>query len=268
MGRRTRILTGIIILLAAISIVGGVYLTDIKSNQSTVTAWQVIQKVSTGERFSSQNVEMVQIQSTDRSILSVSPNGEMAIHNVAAGDILRNDDVTQASSQVEVLLTLQSAPATNSGDLIDVYTPVGSDMVLIGKHLLVVGGGGSGGSNGGSGVTVMVPAPNEGYWLSLISSGTKLYAAIAGEPLSIPCPAVSQGSSISQLSGINPSDLPTTTIVIPASVTPSATATPSTSATPSATPTGTGIYPIQLGTPTVCTTTTATPTSTPKAPGS
>lgn len=230
MGKSRKTLLGAVILVIAALIVGAVYIELLNNSQNRISAYQVVTSVGAGEPFTSGNVQQVQIQSQDNSLLENSPTGKIATHNLAVGDLLRADDVGSAALFVQVLLTLQQTPVVGAGSLIDVYTVVGDNVVLLGKHLSVV--------SGGTSATVNIPVSNEGYWLSLVANQTKLYAAVVPDALGNPSSLINSNQAISKLSGLSAAELQTGTSPTP-SPGSTASATPTAGSSPTPTPSST-----------------------------
>ena len=192
--RRNIILAGVLILIA-FSIMIAVYLEIAAASQSRVAAWMVTQPIAAGETITPANVTQTEVQTQDVSLLQHSPIGAVATHSLQVNDLLRGDDIGSASKYVQVALTLSNTPVLAVGQMVDVYTEVNNNTVLLGKHLTVVSSGGA--------TVVNVSVTDEAYWVSLIATGTKLYGAVVPAANSSSPAIVSNANAVTALSGLS-----------------------------------------------------------------
>jgi hypothetical protein len=129
----------------------------------------VTQDVTAGTMFSDQNVRRVSIPDTGDRIVYYHGNlvsdHRRAGHAVVSGHMVADDDLL-ATSMVLVPVTFKAAPPLSHGEMIDVYTQLGSKTIQVGKDLVVE-----------SSATVWVPAIDEPNWITLQANNAPLFAA-------------------------------------------------------------------------------------------
>ena len=149
--------------VVALAIVGVIFIQATAQNSGTETGYMVTQPVVAGAALNSANFKQVTVKPGDFVIVNQAPAGLIATHALAVSDLIRPDDVSVANEMAQVTITLSNTPTLGPGDLVDVYTEIGSQTVLLGKHLVVVSGGNS--------PTVSVTSADAPYWIAVISSG-------------------------------------------------------------------------------------------------
>ena len=147
-------------------------------------AWKLRADVLPGQLLDPSMVDEVDVK-TDQPVLTSIPDGDILVHGMQAGDVLRPDDVTRASTVTTVPLDFKVAPDLVPGDYIDVYGMVpgagtaspglpsadSSPLQLLGRHLAVVAVG--------SHVVVDVAGGTADAWAYVIQSQQPLVAFIS-----------------------------------------------------------------------------------------
>jgi hypothetical protein len=181
---------GVLVLVAAI---GAIYLEIIVQSRSTHEVWMVTQDVPAGARLTADNVRRASIPDTGDHVLYYRGNpvddGRRAGHTLTTGHLLADDDLLR-TQMVLVPVNFKAAPPLNRGDVIDVYTQLGSKTVQVGKNLPVE-----------SATTIWVPARDEPSWITLEANNAPLFAATSagiGVPAS---PGLGMQDAVATLSG-------------------------------------------------------------------
>jgi hypothetical protein len=167
---------GAVVMLA---VIGAIYLEIIVQSRSTHGVWMVTQDVAAGAHFTTDNVRQVSVPDTGDS-LSYYHGDPVADHKRAGrtlhgGHMLADDDLL-GTEMVLVPVSFKAAPPLKNGDVIDVYTQLGTRTIQVGKSLTVE-----------SATTIWVPAVDEPSWVTLQANSAPLFAVTSsgiGVPVS------------------------------------------------------------------------------------
>jgi hypothetical protein len=100
------------------------------------------------------------------------------------------DDDMLTTEMVLVPVSFKAAPPLTHGDVVDVYTQLGSRTIQVGKSLVVE-----------SSATIWVPAGDEPSWITLQANNAPLFAA-ASSGVGVPSNAgLGMQDAVSALSG-------------------------------------------------------------------
>ncbi len=163
-------LGGVVVLLA---VIGAVYLEIMVQSRSTHDVWMVTQQVPAGGLLSAANVRQVSVPDTGDRNLILYYRGDpvagrkRAGHTLAVGHMLADDDLLK-TQMVLVPVNFKAAPPLTHGDLVDVYTQLGSKTIQVGKSLPVE-----------TSSTIWVPAIDEPSWITLQANNAPLFAAMS-----------------------------------------------------------------------------------------
>ena len=181
---------GAAVLLAAI---GAIYLEILVQSRSTHEVWMVTQDVPAGAVLTTDNVRQASIPDTGDRILYYRGNPvderKRAGHALSAGHLLADDDLLR-TQMVLVPVNFKAAPPLKNGDVVDVYTQLGSKTIQVGRSLPVETSG-----------TIWVPAVDEPSWITLEANNAPLFAATSagiGVPSS---PGLGIQDAVSMLAG-------------------------------------------------------------------
>lgn len=173
----------VLLAAAAVALVAATY-----AGQRNVAAWEAGHDLAPGAVITAQDVRQVSVpQGGDAfRVASGSPVGARTTHAVAAGDLLRPDDLS-SRVLVDVPVSLKLSPPLQVGSSLDVYAvapPAGSGSpvpgvasaqpvspVLVARGVSVVAIGPP--------VVIQVPAEQEPLWVALASSQTELLATLS-----------------------------------------------------------------------------------------
>jgi len=218
--------------MVMIAVIGAIYLEILVQSRSVREVWMVTQDVAAGTRFTTDDVRQVTVPETGDHILYYRGNpiasGRRAGHSLSAGHVLADDDLLQRN-MVLVPVNFKSAPPLSHGDVIDVYTLLGTKTIQVGKGLPVE-----------SATTIWVPAVDEPDWITLQANNAPLYAATSsgiGVPavsgLGIQDAVASLAGSLGGQSALTPPPLVPSSPppLVPGSPTPRASPTPAPSPT-------------------------------------
>jgi len=191
---RRRTLVGLLLTLVVFAVIGLLYLQAVAQSQATRAAWIVTRDVPAGTVLDAGNVKLVHLPSLGDqfSALDQAPAGRRAAHRLSAQTLITRDDLMSADA-VQVPITVKVAPGVGAGDTLDLYAVVGARTVLVGRRLVVVAPGNP--------MTVLVPAADEPYWVTLEANNVALFAAKSAGVGVPPSPSVSVNDAISNLSG-------------------------------------------------------------------
>jgi hypothetical protein len=157
---------GTLVLLAAI---GAIYLEILVQSRSTHEVWMVTQNVAAGSPLTSDNVRQASIPDTGDAILYYRGNPVLerrrAGHSLSSGHLLADDDLL-GTQMVLVPVSFKAAPPLKNGDVVDVYTQLGTKTIQVGRSLTV-----------DTPSTLWVPALDEPSWITLEANNAPLYAA-------------------------------------------------------------------------------------------
>lgn len=183
-------LGGIIVLAAA---VGAIYLEILVQSRSTHEVWMVTQDVAAGSLLTGDNVHVATIPDTGDRILYYRGNPVLdhrrADHSLSAGHLLADDDLL-ATAMVLVPVNFKAAPPLSHGDIIDVYTQLGTKTIQVGRSLPV-----------DTGTTIWVPAVDEPNWITLEANNAPLFAATSAGVGVPAAPGLGIQDAVAALSG-------------------------------------------------------------------
>ncbi|HYW25158.1 MAG TPA: hypothetical protein VE953_13410 [Terriglobales bacterium] len=165
--------------LVMLAVIGAIYLEIIVQSRSTHEVWMVTQDVAAGARFTADNVRQVSVPDTGDNISYYHgdpvADRKRAGRTLHGGHMLADDDLL-GTAMVLVPVSFKAAPPLKNGDVIDVYTQVGTRTIQVGKSLTVE-----------SATTIWVPAVDEPSWVTLQANSAPLFAVTSsgiGVPVS------------------------------------------------------------------------------------
>lgn len=154
-------------------VAGAVYLEILVSAKSTDTVWAVNSAVSAGDELTADNVKKVGLPRTGDTWALYSgdlPSAHRrAAHSMPVGTMLFKSDVLEKDMAL-VTLALKAPPPLRHGDTVDVYTQVGSQVLIVGRGLIVD-------SVNGNSCSVWVPTADEPSWVTLQAGNLAVFAA-------------------------------------------------------------------------------------------
>ncbi len=180
--------------LVLLAVIGLLYLQALNQARATRPAWMVTRDLVAGATLDSGNVRSVRVPATGDAfaVLQDSPLRRRVAHRIAAQSLLTESDLV-GHEYVQVPVSVRAAPAVAVGDTVDVYAGLGGRTVLIGRQLVVTATGNP--------LTLLAPAADEPYWISLQAGGIALYAA-KSDGVGVPdVPAVSPSDAVAGLNG-------------------------------------------------------------------
>lgn len=155
--------------MVMIAVIGAIYLEIVVQSRSAHEVWMVTQDVPAGALITSENVRQASVPDTGDNIAYYRDNPiqlkKRAGHTLSRGHMLADDDLMR-TPMVLVPVTFKAAPPLSRGDVIDVYTQLGTRTVQVGKSLAVE-----------SATTIWVPAVDEPSWITLQANSAPLFAA-------------------------------------------------------------------------------------------
>lgn len=155
--------------MVMLAVIGAIYLEILVQARSAHDVWMVTQDVPAGARFTTDNVRQASVPDTGDRISYYRGNPitdrKRAGHTLGSGHMLADDDLLKLD-MVLVPVSFKAAPPLNRGDMIDVYTQLGSKTIQVGKSLPVE-----------SATTIWVPAVDEPNWITLQANNAALFAA-------------------------------------------------------------------------------------------
>lgn len=175
--------TAVLLAAVCVALVAATY-----AGQHTVSAWEAGHDLPAGSALGAQDVRQVSVAQGGDSyrLASSSPVGQRTTHAVAAGDLLRPDDLSR-QAVVAVPVTFKLAPALQPGASVDIYalglpgvtggaaaapSPAQATApLLVARGVSVVAAGPP--------VVIQVPAEQEALWVTLASSQTELLATLS-----------------------------------------------------------------------------------------
>lgn len=179
---------GAVLALSAIIVVvlGLIVYTEQVNATATVSVYELTHDVTAGSPYAPGDVEQVQIRASGGTF-NYETSGPQTLSaryavNLAAHDILRDDDLIPTASRSEVAISVVNPPAVSPGDDVDVYATLASgQQALIGHDIVVV-------AQDGGLLTVLVPAADESSWIAVSSTSVALHIArtVAGAQLAPP----------------------------------------------------------------------------------
>lgn len=162
-------LGGGLVLLAAI---GAIYLEILVQSRSSHEVWMVTRDVPAGTQLTALDVRRASVPDTGDRIAYYRgdpiTDHRRAGHTLEAGHMLADDDLL-TTDMVLVPVAFKAAPPLARGDVIDVYTVIGTRTIQVGKSLPVQ-----------SSTTIWVPATDESSWITLEANNAPLFAASSG----------------------------------------------------------------------------------------
>lgn len=169
------------------------------ANQQTVTVFVLRHAVLAGSPYNADDVTTMSVraQEGDFQYEHRSPAQYQARYGVDlhANDILRDDDLVDASTEVEVALTLQAPPPLVPGDRIDVFASIGGGrQARIGQAVTVL-------TASGGALTVLVPIDAEEAWIAVASSSIPLHAARTAQQDPGSLPPLTPDGAVGRLCG-------------------------------------------------------------------
>lgn len=215
--------------MVMIAVIGAIYLEIVVQSRSTHEVWMVTQDVPAGARLTADNVRSASVPDTGDVVAYYRGNPvtehKRAGHTLARGHMLADDDLLR-TEMVLVPVTFKAAPPLSRGDVIDVYTQLGTKTVQVGKSLAVE-----------SATTIWVPAVDEPSWITLQANSAPLFA-VNSSGVGVPASAgLGIQDAIATLSGSVAGGQPALSAppLVPATPAPPAPASPA--PRPSASPT-------------------------------
>jgi hypothetical protein len=172
---RRRLAAAIFFSVVIVLVLGVMVYLEQAGRQQTVTVFILKHAVLAGSTYSADDVSAVSVraQEGDFNYEHRAPGqyGARYTEDLRANDILRDDDLVDASAQVEIAVTLQAPPPLTAGDHIDVFATVGGGrQARIGQAMTVL-------TASGGALTILVPIDQEEAWISVASSSIALHAA-------------------------------------------------------------------------------------------
>jgi hypothetical protein len=189
--------------MVMIAVIGAIYLEILVQSRSTHDVWMVTQDVQAGAKLTGDNARQVSVPDTGDRIAYYAGNPiadhRRAGHLLRGGHMIADDDLLQGEMAL-VPVSFKSAPPLRSGEVIDVYTQIGTRTIQVGRSLPVE-----------SATTIWVPAIDEPSWITLQANNAPLFAAAssgigvpAGTGLGIQDAVSSLSNSISGGSALEP----------------------------------------------------------------
>lgn len=155
--------------MVMIAVIGAIYLEIVVQSRSAHAVWMVTQDVPAGALITGDNVRQASVPDTGDNIAYFRDDPiklkKRAGHSLSKGHMLADDDLLR-TPMVLVPVTFKAAPPLSRGDVIDVYTQLGTRTVQVGKSLTVE-----------SATTIWVPAVDEPSWITLQANSAPLFAA-------------------------------------------------------------------------------------------
>jgi hypothetical protein len=212
--------------LVMVAVIGAIYLEIVVQSRSAHQVWMVTQDVPAGALLTADNVRQASVPDTGDSIAYHRDDPIKARqrvgHTLSKGHMLADDDLLR-TPMVLVPVTFKAAPPLTRGDVIDVYTLLGTRTVQVGKSLTVE-----------SSTTIWVPAVDEPSWITLQANSAPLFAANSSG-IGVPASAgLAIQDAVAALSGSVAGGATTTPPLVPAGTPPLVPASPS--AAPPASP--------------------------------
>jgi hypothetical protein len=167
--------------------------------QQTVTVYILKHPVLAGSTYSADDVSAVTVHAAEGDFnyehRSPAQFAARYTQNLRGMDILRDDDLVDAASQVEIALTLQAPPPLSPGDRIDVFAALGGGrQARIGQAVIVL-------TASGGALTVLVPLEQEEPWISVAASSVALHAVRSGQQGPASLQPLSPGDAVNLLCG-------------------------------------------------------------------
>lgn len=169
------------------------------NTQQSVAVYILKHPVLAGTRYSDGDVAVVTVRASegDFSYTHRSPEQFSARYaqNLAANDLLRDDDLVDVASQVEVAVTLQAPPPLSAGDRVDIFATLGGGRQgRIGQGVTVL-------SASGGALTILVPIDSEEAWVAVASSSVALHGVRTSAQQTTTLQPLSPDGAVTQLCG-------------------------------------------------------------------
>ena len=164
-------------------VLGAIIYTDHISSSTTVSVYILNRDVPAGQIVAAGDFTQQLVHADEQEFTTAeSANldqlvGHMRyVLNMQAGDIVRNDDLTDALKLAEVPVVLDAASSgLVVGNRIDIYAFFNGAAVLVsGPGVTVI-------SSGAGDVVIAVPSTQEAYWVTLAFSKPEMLATSTGD---------------------------------------------------------------------------------------
>jgi hypothetical protein len=202
---RRRLAAAIFFSVVIVLVLGVMVYLEQAGRQQTVAVFILKHSVLAGATYSADDVSTVSVraQEGDFNYEHRAPGqyGARYTEDLHANDILRDDDLVDASAEVEIAVTLQAPPPLTAGDHIDVFATVGGGrQARIGQAVTVL-------SASGGALTILVPIDQEEAWISVASSSIALHAARSAQTDPSSVQPLNPDDAVSRLCGSSCSGL-------------------------------------------------------------
>jgi hypothetical protein len=206
---RRRLIAAVFFSVVIVAVLALIVFTEYINNTTQVKVARLSHDVSVGAVLSSNDFDTVPINAHDNDFNFQDPSKIVAgsvryTQGMKNGDILRPDDLEDASKRVEIQITVAAPPPLVAGDSIDVFALSGAQPLRIGHALPIV-------SSSGGGLTVLVPAIQEFDWIAVAASQSTLHVVKSTSAPEITTkPPLGVDQAISDLCGCAPAQAPAT----------------------------------------------------------
>ncbi|MHB8718875.1 MAG: hypothetical protein ACYDAC_08300 [Candidatus Dormibacteria bacterium] len=182
-----------------VAVLGVLIWLQASANQQSVTVFVLRHAVTAGSPYVDADVSAVSIRASagDFNYEQRSPDAYAARYaqNLAANDIVRGDDLVDRDAQVEVAISVVAPPPLSAGDHVDVFATVGGGrQARVGRGLPVL-------AAAGDALTILVPAQQEGAWVSVASAAVPLHVVLANAGAGPDVAPLSAADAVDQLCG-------------------------------------------------------------------
>jgi hypothetical protein len=196
---RRRLAAAIFFSAVIVLVLGVMVYLQQAGGQQTVTVYILKHAVLAGGTYSPDDVSAVKLHAAEGDFnyehRSPAQFAARYTENLRGTDILRDDDLVDNASQVEIALTLQAPPPLSSGDRIDVFAALGGGrQARIGQAVTVL-------TASGGALTVLVPVEQEEAWISVAASSVALHAVRSGQQGLTTLQPLSPGDAVNRLCG-------------------------------------------------------------------
>jgi hypothetical protein len=196
---RRRLAAAIFFSVVIVLVLGVMVYLEQAGRQQTVTVFILKHSVLAGAPYSADDVSAtsVRAQEGDFNYERRTPGQYVARYteDLSGNDIVREDDLVAAASQVEIAVTLQAPPPLNAGDRIDVFATMGGGLqARIGQGVTVL-------TASGGALTILVPVDQEEAWMSIAASSTALHAARSAQLDPSSLQPLNPGDAVTRLCG-------------------------------------------------------------------
>lgn len=196
---RRRVAAAVFFSTVIVLVLGVMVYLQQAGNQQTVSVFVLKHAVLAGATYSGDDVSTMQVraQEGDFAYEHRAPAQYAARYaqDLHPNDIVRDDDLVDVGTQVEIALTLQAPPPMSSGDRIDVFAAVGGGrQARIGQAVTVL-------TASGGALTVLIPVDEEEAWISVASSSVALHAVRSAQRDPSSLAPLSPDDAVSRLCG-------------------------------------------------------------------